>query len=136
MNNIPDNLDWVTTRNECSAAKVFETLKLEIEKDIEIRNDSLRPGQKERYRFDMAISADGFSVYVDGITKGRRSIIFTISEDQITVRVKNQYDESVLFNAEPTVCNDGKCRLKVDKQDYELWQVRKMALEGLFFAKY
>jgi hypothetical protein len=37
------------------------------------------------------------------------------------------------FEATPTVNDEGKCRLKVNGIEREFWQVRRMALEKLFF---
>jgi hypothetical protein len=58
-------------------------------------------------------------------------VTFSIGANSIIVRDEN---DTLMFKAFPTVCNDGECRLKVDGQERELWQVRKQALEGLFFS--
>jgi hypothetical protein len=133
MKEIPENLDWVTVRNECSVEKIFQTLKLQVKEDIERRNESLRAGQKERYRFDITESGGGvFTVFIDGIVRGY-SIAFAATKDfGISVRK----DGIPILEAIPTVSDDGKCRLKVDGRECELWQVRKMALEDFFFHVY
>ena len=51
----------------------------------------------------------------------------------ITVRDEN---DKVMFNAIATINDKGDCRLNVNGQERELWQVRKAALEGLLFGAY
>ena len=112
---------------------MFEALRLEIEKDIKTRNDLLRPAQKQRYSFGMTAVSGGFTVFVEGIAGSHYTVMFTIAEDKVLVR--DETGKSVL-EAIPTVCDDGKCRLKINGQERKLWQVRKTALEDLFFHAY
>jgi hypothetical protein len=38
-----------------------------------------------------------------------------------------------MFEVTPTFSDEGKCRLNVNGQERETWQVRRMALEELMF---
>ena len=54
------DFDWVSERNDCSVAVVFEALKSQIEDDIETRN-SLR-GEFKYYGFSAAVQGDSIVV--------------------------------------------------------------------------
>lgn len=130
------DFDWVTARNECSIRKVFETLKLQVENDIKIRNESLQSDRQRRYGYSygIAASAGGFTVFLEGVVGTRHTVIFSITQKG-SIRVSNEEGDTAI-EAAPTVCDDGKCRLKIDGKERELWQVRKLALEDLFFHTY
>jgi hypothetical protein len=133
MSGIPENLDWVVRRSQCSVVKIFETLRLQIEGDIQSRNDSLSPAQKNAFQFGLVADAGVFSVYLENFNAKRASIAFKISEGKIIASMSNG---DTLFEAVPTISDDGKCRLKVNGSERELWHVRKMALEDLFFPSF
>jgi len=58
---------------------------------------------------------------------------FNLTEHSIVI---SDQDGNTIFEAVATLNDEGECRLKVTGQEKELWQVRKMALEELFFKKY
>jgi|ERR1035441_276869 hypothetical protein len=134
MNGTTENFDWVTARNECSIRNVFETLRLQIENDIKIMNESLLLNQKKRYSYGIAAAVGGFTVFLEGVAGSRHSVLFSITEKG-SILVRTEEGEPVL-EGKPTVCDDGKCRLKIEGRERELWHVRKMALEDLFFHTY
>ena len=125
MNEVPDELDWVSRRDECSAAKVFRQLQAGIENDVSavIRTS---PGE-----FGTTLTHDGrtFVVAEKRVTGPR--VVFFISGEKIEIR-----DEvsGVNRTASLTISNSGRCVMSVDGLELEQWQVRKMALEGLFFG--
>ena len=41
-----------------------------------------------------------------------------------------------MFEVTLTFADEGECRLNVNGEDREFWQVRRMALEELFFRGY
>jgi hypothetical protein len=41
-----------------------------------------------------------------------------------------------MFEVTLTFSDHGECKLKVNHEEREYWQVRRMALEGLMFASY
>jgi hypothetical protein len=132
MNGIPENLDWVSRRAQCSITKLFETLRLQIEGDVSVRNESLSARHQAAYHFGMTGDNNAFAVYFEDFSGQRTSIVFSIKGESIEVR----HNERALLTAKPTISDDGKCRLKVDGVDRELWQVRKSALEDLFFPSF
>jgi hypothetical protein len=125
MNEVPETLDWVTKLSRCSLSAIFEKLKTEIQTDCEIKN-SLKDSP---YHFSTNDSGTVFNVYRDGGRK-RQFVFLKLINDKIAV-----HDQQHIPQFEITVSlNDaGECKPKVNGQERELWQVRRMALEKLFF---
>jgi hypothetical protein len=123
------NFDWVTALSECSVAQVFEVLRLQVKSDIETR-EALRPQTHRHYAFKFVSNGRTFAALVEG-HKVHRVVRFGLEAQSITVRDDK---ETVVFTATTTLNDDGDCRLKINGQERELWQVRKMALEGLLFG--
>jgi len=125
------NFDWVTARYSCSLTNVFETLKLQIQKDVEIRN-KLSP-ERADYVFKIITKADIFTVFLEGNVT-HWGVKFILSSKTVkTIEVRDENDK-LMIEATVTLNDDGECRLQVNGQERELWQVRKMALEKLFFS--
>jgi hypothetical protein len=111
--------DWVTARSLCSLPKVFKELRSQVEEDVKTRN-ALRPNNSP-YEFSMADSGDGFTVLLEA-KDVHRSVIFSLG--------KEMFEVTLTFN------DEGECRLNVKEKECDLWQVRRMALEGLLFQGY
>jgi len=122
--------DWVTERSSCSLPKVFKTLRLQVEQDVKSRN-ALRPNNSP-YEFSIAENAGDFTVLLKS-KDVRQSVIFSLAEHAISVRDDKG---TPMFEVTLTFTDEGKCRLNVNNQPRELWQVRRMALEELFFRGY
>jgi hypothetical protein len=122
--------DWVTERSSCSLPKVFKTLRLQVEEDVKARN-ALRPNNSP-YEFSIAEDAGDFTVTLQA-KDVRQSVIFSLAEHAISVRDDKG---TPMFEVTLTFTDEGKCRLNVKDQPRELWQVRRMALEELFFRGY
>jgi hypothetical protein len=126
----PDSFDWVSARVECSLVKIFEKLKLQIKDDIASRNATRSPNMQ--YHFSIVDSnKDFFTLVVEG-NQIHESIAFNLGEDKISVLGRN----GTILEGGVTLCNDGECRVEINGQEYDLWQVRKMALEEFFFRPY
>ena len=124
------NFDWVTERSSCSLPKVFKELRLQVEADVKTRN-ALRPNNSP-YEFSVAENGDDFTVLLEA-KDAHKSVIFSLAEHAILVRDEkgNQMLEVTL-----TFSDEGKCRLHVNKEERELWQVRRLALEEILFRGY
>jgi hypothetical protein len=119
--------DWVTERSLCSLPKVFKDLRLQVEEDVKTRN-ALRPDNSP-YEFSVAGKGSGFTVLLES-KDVHRSVIFCLSDHAILV----QDDKgNKMFEVTPTFNDEGECRLKVNAEERDLWQVRRMALEELLF---
>jgi hypothetical protein len=130
----PENFDWVRARAACSLFQFFEKLKLQIEEDVKARN-AISP-QQPQYKFSIVNAGNnGFSVLIEGTSEWNRihdSVRFTISNDKISVFTIG----GLMFDATVTLCDDGECRARIGGQEYDSWQLRKKALEELFFKAY
>ena len=119
--------DWVTARSSCSLPNVFKTLRLQVEEDAKTRN-ALRPNNSP-YEFSVKENDGGFTVLL-AAKEVRRSVAFSLSEHAIAVR---DGVGSPMFEVTVAFDDDGKCRLSINGEEREFWQVRRMALEELLF---
>ena len=118
----------MTARFECSLAKVFADLRLQIEQDVKTRNDVRTDREKQRGRFEItATVGDSFMVLLS--EDANRAVTFRLLQDSITATGTN----GQIVKGTPTISDDGECRLKVDGRELDQWQFRKRALESLFF---
>ena len=122
--------DWVTERSSCSLPKVFRDLRLQVEADVKTRND-LRPANSP-YDFSVKENGDDFAVLLK-TTDAHKSVTFRLAEHAILV-CDDKGDQ--MFEITLTFNDQGKCRLHVNKEERELWQVRRMALEDILFQGY
>ena len=101
-----------------------------MEEDVKTRN-ALRPDNSP-YEFSVAENGPEFTVLLEA-KDVRRSVTFSLTEHAISVRDDkgNQaFDVTLTFN------DGGECKLNVGKDERNLWQVRRMALEELLFGGY
>jgi hypothetical protein len=122
--------NWVTQRSACSLPSVFKTLKVQVDEDVQTRN-GLRPNNAP-YEFSVVDNGGDFTVLLEA--KGeQRSVTFTLAAHAVQVRGDNgdkMFDVTLTFNEK------GECKLNVDEKERDIWQVRRMALEDLFFVSY
>jgi hypothetical protein len=129
----PDDFDWISARAACSPIVIFEKLKLLIQTDAETRNKLRNKNTGEPYFKFIEASTNRFSVVAESIGLGiHKSVSFSLVNGEISAASA----DGILFKATVTLCNDGICRAQISGQEYDLWQLRKMALEELFFRDY
>ena len=119
--------DWVTARSSCSLPKIFKALRLQVEEDVKIRN-ALRPNNSP-YEFSVKENGGDFTVLVEAEAV-RRSVVFSLAEHAILVRDdtgNKMLEVTLTFN------DEGECELNVNEHKLDLWQVRRLSLEKLFF---
>ena len=122
--------DWITERSSCSLPNVFKKLRLQTEEDVKTRN-ALRPNNSP-YKFSVADTGDDFTVLLEA-KDVHRSVIFSLAEHAILVRDDKG---NQMFQVTLTFNDEGECRLIVNEEERDLWQVRRMALEELLFRGY
>ena len=119
--------DWVTERSACTLPKVFNTLRLQVEDDVKARN-SLRPNPPA-YEFLVTNDTGEFSILLKA-KELQKSVSFRLADNSILVgddQGKPMFEVTLAFD------DAGKCRLNVNSQEREFWQVRRMALEDLMY---
>jgi hypothetical protein len=125
----PDDFDWVSARKECSLAEIFQKLRMLVEQDVDKRNGLLP--EKSSFQFKLVSASEQlFSVVATG-RYGHKSVVFRVNGDLISISTQEGF---ILEGGVVTLSNDGECRVKDKGVEYDLWQVRKMALEGIFFS--
>jgi len=121
------DFDWVSMRALYSSLTVFEKLKLQVQKDVEARNKYLA---ERRDAFHVKLDNNRFSIFVP-TNPLRPGVVFSVADE--TIFVKDGKGE-LMFKATLTLNDEGECRVKINGQEREFWQMRKMALEELFFG--
>ena len=130
--NVSDKVekDWVSARSLCSLPKVFKELRLQVEEDVKIRN-ALRPNNSP-YEFSVADQGTDFSVLLK--TKdAEKSVLFSVSGQAILVTSDHG---NQMFKVTVTFNDNGECKLHINEQEHEMWQVRRKALEDILFPGY
>lgn len=130
-------IDWVNERAACSLKKVFETLKLQVKEDVKARNESRLSPLPNGCKFVVSTSESQFNVSIDRTNeiakygqKPLKSALFVLDDKSIKVFDK---EEKLMLEADITLNDLGECRVKIKGQERELWQMRREALEDLFF---
>jgi hypothetical protein len=119
--------DWISERSACSLPKVFATLRSQLKQDVNSRN-SLRP-KYAPYQFSIGEDTNAITIRLES-NELQKSVVFTLADHAISVR---DDQGSRIFEVSVTFDDAGKCRLKVNGEEREFWQVRRMALEDLMF---
>jgi hypothetical protein len=122
--------DWVGERSACTYPKIFKDLMLQVEDDVKTRN-GLRP-QNAPYEFSVVQSGNEFTAVLQA-GDVRKAVTFTLGDHSVKVRGD---DGGPAFDVYLTFTREGKCSPKVNDEPCDLWQIRRMALEGLFFPSY
>lgn len=128
MEEVPHELDWVKERASCTIQKMFSQLQLAIDEDIKSINQIRK--LPEHSAFETSMSSDGESFLVKRSEAIRPFVRFAIEGDSIKVS-----DDAGALKLEYRIIlsNEGRCKLTEHGSELEQWQVRKTALEGLFF---
>ena len=130
-----DDFDWVKALSSCSLSIVFERLRQDVENDVKTRNE-LRVKDLRAdgfgYEFSFTGGSYSFKVILDSNQK-REVVTFKLGDKSISA-TDSQGD--LLFDATLTLNDEGECRLKIEGEEHDLWHVRRMALEHIFFGIY
>jgi hypothetical protein len=126
-------LDWVTVRSACVLASLFQKLKLELAADVKKRN-ALRP-DPAGHQFEVSTVNGSVSVSQIQWPRGTsvNSVTFELRETSIAVLDSTG---TLMFAVGLTINNQGECCYKIGCQEYDSWQLRKRALEPLFFESH
>jgi hypothetical protein len=131
---VPDDFDWVAAQSKCTAAAVFEMLRTRVREDVHRRNGLL--GRHDGWTFEF--SEDGDEFEVARAEAGRRDgavlavVSFARSGRRILVHSEDlDVDVTAIVTLDPS----GACKLIIGEAMYSDWEVRRMALEQLFFEE-
>jgi hypothetical protein len=120
-------LGWVRARAECLPRNAYARLMQSMRHDVEIRNE-LHPDGDERL-FKLVEHDDSFSVFPTG-----RAGIDVVRIDLRPTHIGISHDNgSIDLLVTPRLSAAGACIFEVDGAELEEWQLRRKALESLFF---
>lgn len=135
MSTIPQELNWVQKRAECSAEKVFRELQIGVENDVAAANEAKRLAGNffPDTRLATKLTADGRVFVVAQINIAGPRVVFFLHDKKIQARDEVR---SATWTATLALNDEGRCKLKIEEDDrlLEQWQFRRLALEGLFFG--
>jgi hypothetical protein len=131
----PANFNWVNERATCSLRQMFEKLKLEIAGDVEARNAHLSE-RPIRRAVNIADHGSRIKVFLDDQFQemANNGVLFVLKPDGIEVRDNETNAER--FKVTIGLNDDGDCKFVIDGKEYDSWQVRRKALEGLLFNQW
>ena len=125
-----DDFDWVTAQAGCSAALMFKKLQDGTRSDVERRNGATF-GRTDNWRFEFHEDEDGFEVIrIAGSAKTGAFVTFQIDGPRITITGDGV---DVRMTAVVGINANGDCRFYIGEGEYLGWEVRKQALDLLFF---
>jgi hypothetical protein len=129
-----EDFNWVGAQSKCTAAAVFETLRSRVREDVQRRNGLL--GRSDSWKFDFFEEGDEFEVEriesVRGDARTSAVVSFTRSGRRILIHSEDvDVDLTAIVSLDPS----GACKLIIGEAAYSDWEVRRMALEQLFFEE-
>ena len=128
-----DQFEWVSAKAKCTAAVMFERLRAGVKQDVERRNALL--GLDDGYRFEFSEEGEAFEVArLEGSRVARPNVAALVRFERAGPRIHvRSEDVDVDFTAVLTLDPAGQCRFVVGEALYTDWEIRRMALELLFF---
>jgi len=129
----PDAFDWVSAQAACTPAAMFERLRVGVMQDVERRNALV--GLEDEARFEFSEDSEAFDVArLEGSRFGKPSVAALVRFERAGRRINvHGEDVDVDFTAILTLDPSGQCRFVVGEALYTEWEIRRMALELLFF---
>jgi hypothetical protein len=122
-----DSFDWVTAQAGCSAASMFQKLMDGARADVERRNGA-GFGRHDKWRFEFHQDGEVFEV----TRVGSRGAVVTFEREGPRINI-NGDGIDVMMTAVVGINAAGDCRYYVGEAEYLGWEVRKLALDLLFF---
>jgi len=125
----PEGFDWVVAQSKCTAALMFDGLRTHVREDVQRRNDVL--GRDDGWTFEFEEDGDDFEA-LRLTPEGRATVRFERRGRRIHVRGE---EVDIDFTAIVATDGSGLCRFVVGEVMYSDWEIRRMALEALFFEE-
>ena len=127
-----DNFDWVSAQAGCNAEQMFQKLQEGTRADVDKRNAATF-GRNDNWRFEFHEDEDGFEVIrLAGSARTGAFVTFQREGPRLNIAgdgVDVQITAVVGSNA------NGDCRFYVGEGEFLGWEVRKQALDQLFFEE-
>ncbi|HXG89506.1 MAG TPA: hypothetical protein VNJ02_14350 [Vicinamibacterales bacterium] len=122
--------DWVAAQSMCNTESMFTQLHAGVEKDVSSRNRLT--GRDDDWRFELHADDDGFEV--TRLRAGDTKVLAAVTFEQHGRRILvHGEDVEVALTVIVILDVAGHCRFVVGEAEYSDWEIRRMALEQLFF---
>ncbi len=135
QSHVPDDFDWVTAQAKCSAAFMFERLRTRVREDVQRRNGIF--DRHDGWKFEFHDEGDEFEVsraVASGAMGTKVTALVRFARAGRRIHVEGE-DLDVDFTAVVALDVTGLCRFVVGEAMYSEWEVRRLALEQLFFEE-
>jgi hypothetical protein len=132
MSTIPQKLDWVNARANCTVAKVFNELCDAIRDDV-IAVNSTKGLHENPFRSEL--HSTGTMIHIGQANNIPRKVVaIVVAQDQIVA--EQEWNGGEVIKVTVGLNDEGRCVLRLeDFTELEQWQFRKRALESLFFGR-
>lgn len=127
-----DNFDWVTAQGGCTAEEMFKRLHEGAQQDVDRRNAS-GFGRDDGWRFEVHSDDDGH-FEVTRVAGAKSSAFVTFERVGPRINISGDGVDVELF-ATVSINPSGACRYYIGEHEYLGWEVRKLALDTLFFEE-
>jgi hypothetical protein len=125
-----DNFDWVSAQARCSVVQMFQNLQDGAQADVERRN-AASEGRADNWQFEFHADDDGFEVVrLAGSSRASAAVTFEREGPRINIAGDGV---DVRLTAIVGINHAGDCRYYIGEGEYLGWEVRKQALDLLFF---
>ena len=125
-----DNFDWVTAHAACTVELMFQKLQEGTRADVDKRNAATF-GRTNGWRFEFHEDEDGFEVVrVTGSSRSDAFVTFQREGPRINIAGDGV---DVHLTAIVGINANGDCRYFIGEGEFLGWEVRKQALDILFF---
>ncbi|MEZ5286385.1 MAG: hypothetical protein R2712_16565 [Vicinamibacterales bacterium] len=129
-----EHFDWVTAQARCTAATMFDRLLEGAREDVSRRNAV--PDRDEGWRFECHNEDGRFEVVRTTESGAPSSQGAFVAFERVGPRIHVHGDGvDVDFTAIVGINASGECRYYVGEAEYLGWEVRKLALDLLFFEE-
>lgn len=132
---VPDAFDWVTAQAKCSVASMFERLRAGVKEDVQRRNGLFN--RDDGWKFEFHEDGDDFEavrVVATGATGSSVSAAVRFERTGRRIQVRGE-EIDIDFTAVVTLDAAGLCLFVVGEAMYSEWEVKRMALDQLFFEE-
>jgi hypothetical protein len=131
---VPEAFDWVSAQAECNAAAMFERLRTGAHDDVQRRN--ALPGRTDGWRFEFESEDDAFEVSRVTGSPVHPKVLAVVTFELAGRRIQiHSEDVDVDITVVVSLDVGGVCRFVVGEAIYTDWEIRRMALEILFFEE-
>ena len=130
----PDDFDWAAAQANCNAASMFVRLQAGVVQDVRRRNGLL--ARNDGLTFEVYEDTREFAYTTRVVASGFRGSDAAVKFQHACCCIHVHSEEvDVDFTAVVALDTTGVCRFVVGEAIYSEWEIRRMALEHLFFEE-